>query len=141
HKARGACWFRQRRPLGSRAALYRRVLGNASMEPADTFRASNRPSRIGFHHEMTLDSLLTSVQSRSLTELVGNTPLVPIEGLEGVSARVRVLGKAEWFNPGGSVKDRAALAMVREGLASGGLGSGRTLIDATSGNTGISYAW
>jgi cysteine synthase B len=90
---------------------------------------------------MTLDPLLASIQSRSLTELVGNTPLIPIEAFDGVSTRARVLGKAEWFNPGGSVKDRAALAMVREGLSYGGLGSGRTLIDATSGNTGISYAW
>jgi cysteine synthase B len=76
-----------------------------------------------------------------LPSLIGGTPLLPIDGLEGVAAGVRVLGKAEWFNPGGSVKDRAAWGMVREGLAGGALGTGRTLIDATSGNTGISFAW
>jgi cysteine synthase B len=73
--------------------------------------------------------------------LIGNTPLLPIGGLDGVSEGVRVLGKAEWTNPGGSVKDRAASRMVRAGIESGALGGGRTLIDATSGNTGIAFAW
>jgi cysteine synthase B len=55
--------------------------------------------------------------------------------------RVRVAGKCEWFNPGGSVKDRAALAMIRDGLERGALGPGQTILDATSGNTGLGYAW
>jgi cysteine synthase B len=55
--------------------------------------------------------------------------------------RVRVAGKCEWFNPGGSVKDRAALAMIRDGLERGALGPGKTILDATSGNTGLGYAW
>ena len=71
----------------------------------------------------------------------GNTPLVPVSGLQGVPDGVEVLGKAEWFNPGGSVKDRAGWAIVRAGLESGALTAGRVLIDATSGNTGIAYAW
>jgi cysteine synthase B len=54
---------------------------------------------------------------------------------------VRVAGKCEWFNPGGSVKDRAALAMIRDGLERGTLGPGKTILDATSGNTGLGYAW
>jgi cysteine synthase B len=54
---------------------------------------------------------------------------------------VQVLGKAEWMNPGGSVKDRAAWSIVREAERGGALGRGRLLLDATSGNTGIAYAW
>ena len=76
-----------------------------------------------------------------LVEHIGHTPLLPITALEGVPDTVTVLGKAEWFNPGGSVKDRAAWAMIRAGEASGALGSGRVLVDATSGNTGIAYGW
>jgi cysteine synthase B len=86
----------------------------------------------------TLSSILGSP---GLVDRIGNTPLVPIDGLEGMPARVEVLGKAEWFNPGGSVKDRAAWGMIRAGEDSGALAPGRTLIDATSGNTGIAYAW
>jgi len=76
----------------------------------------------------------------ALTDLIGRTPLVAVGGLEGVRDSVEVLGKAEWFNPGGSVKDRAAWGMVQAGEAAGALPA-RTLIDATSGNTGIAYAW
>jgi S-sulfo-L-cysteine synthase (O-acetyl-L-serine-dependent) len=54
---------------------------------------------------------------------------------------VRILGKAEWYNPGGSVKDRPALWMIRDGEKSGELGAGKVILDATSGNTGIAYAW
>jgi len=54
---------------------------------------------------------------------------------------VEVYAKAEWFNPGGSVKDRPALRMIREGEAQGALGPGKALIDSTSGNTGIAYSW
>ena len=76
-----------------------------------------------------------------LVERIGHTPLVPIPGLEGVAETVQVLGKAEWLNPGGSVKDRPGWAIVQAGERSGGLGGGRRLLDATSGNTGIAYAW
>jgi cysteine synthase B len=90
---------------------------------------------------MNVSDLIRSAGHPGLVDLVGHTPLVPISGLEGVPDEVSVLGKAEWFNPGGSVKDRAAWAMVRAGEISGALSAGRTLIDATSGNTGIAYAW
>jgi cysteine synthase B len=76
-----------------------------------------------------------------LTARIGGTPLVPVSGLAGVPDGVAVLGKAEWLNPGGSVKDRAAWAIVQAAQASGALGRGRALLDATSGNTGIAYAW
>jgi cysteine synthase B len=87
-------------------------------------------------------SLITAARSNpGLVSLIGGTPLLPIEALEGVRPGVRVLGKAEWFNPGGSVKDRAAWAMIEASRERGALAPGKTLIDATSGNTGIAYAW
>ncbi|HEY1253676.1 MAG TPA: cysteine synthase family protein [Terracidiphilus sp.] len=76
----------------------------------------------------------------TISEQIGNTPLLRLDkitrGLEGVT----LLAKAEWHNPGGSVKDRAASAMVREALAQGKLGPDKILLDATSGNTGIALA-
>lgn len=76
----------------------------------------------------------------SLTARIGETPLLRLDkavrGLEGVT----LLAKAEWLNPSGSVKDRAAWAMVREAKLQGRLGPGKTLLDATSGNTGIALA-
>jgi S-sulfo-L-cysteine synthase (O-acetyl-L-serine-dependent) len=76
----------------------------------------------------------------TMLERIGNTPLIRLDrvlgGLEGVS----LLGKAEWTNPGGSVKDRAAVSMVRDAQARGLLAPGKTLLDATSGNTGIALA-
>jgi cysteine synthase B len=73
--------------------------------------------------------------------LVGNTPLLELTKVTvGLSPRVRVFAKLEGFNPGGSVKDRPALKMVAEGLRSGYLAPGKTIIDSTSGNTGIALA-
>ena len=76
-----------------------------------------------------------------LIDRIGDTPLLAIRGLEGIPGSVAVLGKAEWTNPGGSVKDRAAWGIVRAAEAGGDLAQGRILLDATSGNTGIAYAW
>jgi cysteine synthase B len=70
--------------------------------------------------------------------LIGNTPLLRLEALESNGARV--YAKLEWQNPGGSVKDRAAARMIAEGERSGALQPGGTILDATSGNTGIAYA-
>jgi len=86
-------------------------------------------------------SVASLLGTPNLTDRIGDTPLLPIGGLEGATTAVEVLGKAEWFNPGGSVKDRAAWSMIREGEAAGALDSSKTLIDASSGNTGIAYAW
>ena len=88
-----------------------------------------------------MSSILTQTRlGSSLPERIGNTPMVRIEqvvrGLEGIT----LLGKAEWVNPGGSVKDRPAAAMVRDARARGLLTPGKTLLDATSGNTGIAFA-
>jgi len=71
---------------------------------------------------------------------VGNTPLLRFESLARGMRHVQVLGKAEWVNPGGSVKDRAALNIIENALRSGALSAGKRLLDATSGNTGIAYA-
>lgn len=76
-----------------------------------------------------------------VTERIGNTPLISLGRLTGsLNPGVKVLAKAEWCNPGGSVKDRAALNMIREGELSGRLAPGKVILDATSGNTGIAYA-
>ena len=77
---------------------------------------------------------------QSLLERIGNTPLIRIERVAAERPTVAIFAKAEWFNPGGSVKDRPALAMIQAGLRSGSLRPGKTLLDATSGNTGIAYA-
>ncbi len=74
-------------------------------------------------------------------DLVGNTPLLEFENISREVPGVRILGKAEWYNPGGSVKDRPALWMIRDGEKSGRLTLEKTILDATSGNTGIAYAW
>ncbi|HUL48811.1 MAG TPA: cysteine synthase family protein [Gemmatimonadales bacterium] len=75
----------------------------------------------------------------TLWSLVGNTPLLPLDPPIRPSAGPPVFLKAEWFNPGGSVKDRPALFILRDGIARGEL-PGKRLLDATSGNTGIAYA-
>jgi cysteine synthase B len=77
---------------------------------------------------------------KSVLEAIGNTPLLRLDRVGREFPHVEFLAKAEWFNPGGSVKDRPALSMIQAGLASGALRAGKTIIDATSGNTGIAYA-
>jgi cysteine synthase B len=76
----------------------------------------------------------------SLLDRIGWTPLLRLERVGREFPNFEFLAKAEWFNPGGSVKDRAALAMILEGERSGQLEPGKTILDATSGNTGIAYA-
>src|SRR5438876_11479239 len=75
-----------------------------------------------------------------ITRLVGNTPLLRVRLFEREFPNVEVYAKAEWFNPGGSVKDRAALSMVEDGERRAVLTKDKTIIDSTSGNTGIAYA-
>jgi S-sulfo-L-cysteine synthase (O-acetyl-L-serine-dependent) len=75
-----------------------------------------------------------------LIERIGNTPLIRFARVGAEFPNVEFCAKAEWFNPGGSVKDRAAYAMIREGERSGALRPGKVILDATSGNTGIAYA-
>jgi cysteine synthase B len=80
------------------------------------------------------------IQSRSILGLIGNTPLVSFKRVSDPGGDVQLLAKAEWYNPGGSVKDRAALNMILDGERRGLLTKDKILIDATSGNTGIAYA-
>ena len=83
---------------------------------------------------------LARTQAEPLLATIGNTPLVRLEKLSRQFPDIEILAKAEYFNPGGSVKDRAALNMVLDGERSGKLNHSRVLLDATSGNTGIAYA-
>jgi S-sulfo-L-cysteine synthase (O-acetyl-L-serine-dependent) len=94
---------------------------------------------------LTADPMAPAAPGRvaSIVERIGNTPLIRLARLPaaaGVPATVAVLVKAEWFNPGGSVKDRAAWRMIRDGEQSGLLTRDKVILDATSGNTGIAYA-
>src|SRR5262245_55833037 len=90
---------------------------------------------------MSLPSAVVVANSASvsLLDLIGNTPLIKLQNLVE-NPRVSIYGKAEWANPGGSVKDRPALKMIREGESSGALTREKIIIDSTSGNTGIAYA-
>src|SRR5262245_61231445 len=92
---------------------------------------------------MSSPSSSTSISERaaqSVLELIGHTPLVRLPHFERETPGVELYAKAEWQNPGGSVKDRAAARMIADGEASGRLRPGLTIVDATSGNTGIAYA-
>jgi cysteine synthase B len=77
----------------------------------------------------------------SVARLVGATPLVRLRRIGAELPGIRIYGKCEFANPGGSVKDRPALRMIEAALADRRLGPGRTLVDSTSGNTGVAYAW
>jgi cysteine synthase B len=77
---------------------------------------------------------------QNLLERIGNTPLLRLERMGAEFPNAEFYAKAEWFNAGGSVKDRAAYSMIREGERTGALRSGKVILDATSGNTGIAYA-
>jgi len=78
--------------------------------------------------------------AQSITDQIGNTPLLRLRLFEDEAPGVEVWGKAEFMNPGGSVKDRPALRMIEEGERSGRLTPGKVILDSTSGNTGIAYA-
>jgi cysteine synthase B len=83
----------------------------------------------------------SAVERASVLDLIGNTPMVEIRRItRGLAPDVKIYAKLEGFNPGGSVKDRAALGMIEEGLRSGALRPGKTILDSTSGNTGIALA-
>ena len=83
---------------------------------------------------------LARTEAEPLLSTVGNTPLLRLEKIPRDFPGIEIFAKAEYFNPGGSVKDRAALNMVLDGERSGKLNRHRVILDATSGNTGIAYA-
>jgi len=86
------------------------------------------------------DSLARTKLGERTTERIGNTPLLRLDRISRELPNVQILGKAEWYNPGGSVKDRAAFNIISEGRLSGKFTPGKILLDSTSGNTGIAYA-
>src|SRR5258707_8889250 len=81
-----------------------------------------------------------STNSTSLLSAIGNTPLIKLERLAADLPGIEIYGKAEFLNPGGSVKDRPGLNMIIDGERTGKLTKDRILLDSTSGNTGIAYA-
>jgi cysteine synthase B len=83
---------------------------------------------------------ISPVRGRAIVDQIGNTPMLGFKRITDSVAPIQVLAKAEWANPGGSVKDRAALNMILDGERRGLLTKDKILIDATSGNTGIAYA-
>src|SRR5215813_12897108 len=85
-------------------------------------------------------SVVDRASGSSVLDMIGRTPLVRLHHFERETPGVELYAKAEWQNPGGSVKDRAAARMILDGEASGKLTVGKTILDATSGNTGIAYA-
>nr|NIR17104.1 pyridoxal-phosphate dependent enzyme [Desulfobacterales bacterium] len=87
--------------------------------------------RTGSHGETFLETIL---------ERIGNTPLVRIRNLAREYPGVDILAKAEWFNPGGSVKDRAAIRMIEDGERSGRLTKNKVILDSSSGNMAVSYS-
>jgi cysteine synthase B len=84
-------------------------------------------------------AILPAADPDALLRTIGNTPLIPLARLGRDFPQTRIFAKAEWFNPGGSVKDRPAYRMIRAAELSGQLTPDRTILDATSGNTGIAY--
>ncbi|MBI3001052.1 MAG: cysteine synthase family protein [Deltaproteobacteria bacterium] len=92
-------------------------------------------------HRVLKEEFRTPKKVESVLDLIGETPLLEIrEVIQGVAPGVRIFAKLEGFNPGGSVKDRAAWRMIRDGIESGKLSRGKTILDSTSGNTGIALA-
>ncbi len=96
-----------------------------------------RPSTTKF---AVAESTASSKLGERSVSLIGNTPLLRLERIARDLPNVQFLGKAEWYNPGGSVKDRAAFNIVKEGRRNGKFTPGKALLDSTSGNTGIAYA-
>lgn len=85
--------------------------------------------------------LKSAIRTGGIEDFVGNTPMIQMRRVtKGLSPNVQVYAKAEWFNPGGSIKDRPSLNIIRTAMADGSLAGGKRLLDSTSGNMGIAYA-
>ena len=103
--------------------------------------ASSSPTEIdGLEHQPGRVDAPVGKLGQSSLERVGNTPLLRLERIAAELPGVQILGKAEWLNPGGSIKDRAAASIVLQARREGKLIPGKILLDSTSGNTGIAYA-
>jgi len=103
-------------------------------------RTVHTPAEVTQFSRERVKSRLDERPGVSLLDRIGNTPLLRLDRIVQDLEGIFLLAKAEWVNPGGSVKDRAAASMVREAQANGSLRPGKTLLDATSGNTGIAFA-
>ena len=103
-------------------------------------KAAAMPTSPDYSKSLELPAKLGETLGHSLIERIGNTPLLRLDAVTRELPGITLLGKAEWYNPGGSVKDRAAANIVAEARRRGQLAPGRILLDATSGNTGIAYA-
>ena len=110
------------------------------MQPVSTKPTEAPDSPATASAEAAAKSAASHAFGRRSLELIGNTPLLRLERLTRDLPGIELLGKAEWYNPGGSVKDRAASNIVAQARASGKFGPGKILLDSTSGNTGIAYA-
>jgi cysteine synthase B len=100
--------------------------------------ANSKPALQQAH--LSADQVGPRLAGEALLDRIGNTPLLPLDALTSDLPSIQLLGKAEWYNPGGSVKDRAAASIVTEARRTGKLAAGKILLDSTSGNTGIAYA-
>jgi len=109
------------------------------MPPLSSARTEVPDSSIPGRPTTEARSIPNALGRRSL-ELIGNTPLLRLDRLTQDLPGIQLFGKAEWYNPGGSVKDRAARNIIAQARASGRFGPNKTLLDSTSGNTGIAYA-
>ncbi|SRR5579871_771272 len=98
------------------------------------------PTSPDYSQPLEMRASLGETLGHSLVDRIGNTPLLRLDAVTRDLPGITLLGKAEWYNPGGSVKDRAAANIVAEARRRGQLGPGKMLLDATSGNTGIAYA-
>jgi cysteine synthase B len=123
------------------------ILLRARPAPGACFWLLNRTDIVRYRHATAMLSLPLRLirpnqgsESESVLSRIGNTPLFRLETVDRRFPNVSIYAKAEWLNPGGSVKDRAALRMILSAEAAGALTSGRVILDATSGNTGIGYA-
>ncbi len=110
------------------------------MQPVSTKSTEVPDSPATTSAELAAKPATNHALGRRTLELIGNTPLLRLEHLTRDLPGIELLGKAEWYNPGGSVKDRAASNIVTQARASGKFGPGKILLDSTSGNTGIAYA-
>ena len=122
---------------------YARLPPRSSPKKNAILNRSSPENTHGNEHDRQIAMTQAKIEERlgsSLQERIGNTPLIRLDGLVQGFEGITLLAKAEWVNPGGSVKDRAAASMVREARANGSLTPDKTLLDATSGNTGIAYA-
>src|ERR1700731_1250141 len=102
-------------------------------------QVSTKPAEVG-QSSQTKTAHTSARLGLNALDRIGNTPLLRLERIAEGLPDVAILGKAEWYNPGGSVKDRAASNIIAEARRAGKLTPGKILLDSTSGNTGIAYA-